>query len=67
MTDIGGHTQEVRHLTNAEVRVDILTRDLGKDPNIDKVIRDQGSDETIYQKKNEKSCGRLKMTTKIKT
>ena len=67
MTDIGGHTQEVCHLTNAEVRVDILTRDLGKDPNIDKVIRDQGSDETIYQKKNEKSCGRLKMTTKIKT
>ena len=55
MTDIGGHTQEVRHLTNAEVRVDILTRDLGKDPNIDKVLRDQSSDETIYQKKNEKS------------
>ena len=64
MTDIGGHTQEVCH---AEVRVDILTRDLGKDPNIDKVLRDQSSDATIYQKKNEKSCGRLKMTTKIKT
>ena len=54
MTDIGGHTQEVCHLTNAEVRVDILTRDLGKDPNIDKVLRDQSSDATIYQKKNEK-------------
>ena len=55
MTDIGSHTQEVRHLTNAEVTVDILTQDPGKDHNIDKIIRDQGSGETIYRKKNEKS------------
>ena len=55
MTDIGNHTQGARHLTNAEITVDILTQDPGKDPNIDKIIRDQGSGETIYRKKNEKS------------
>ena len=67
MKDIDNHTQEVRHLTCAEVTVDIRTQDPEKDLKIDKVIRNQGSDETIYQKKKEKSSERLRMTTKIKT